>query len=71
MESTIGLFKTEVIDHERPTWDFWRQLEQAAASWAHWCNTERLHSSIGDIPPAEYEEIYYDRTRGNSKPAAA
>ena len=71
MESTIGLFKTEVIDHERPTWDSWRQVEQAAASWVHWYNTERLHSSIGDIPPAEYEEIYYDSTRAASEPAAA
>lgn len=71
MESTIGLFKTEVIEHERPIWEGWRQVEQATASWVHWYNTERLHSSIGDIPPAEYEEIYYDSTQSVSEPAAA
>ena len=60
MESTIGLFNTEVIDHERTVWASWRQVEQAVASWVHWYNSERLHSSIGDVPPAEYEQVYYD-----------
>lgn len=63
MESTIGLFKTEVIDHEQPTWHSWREVEKATASWVHWYNHERLHSSIGDIPPLEHEQAYYDSTR--------
>lgn len=71
MESTIGLFKTEVIEHEQRNWASWRQVEKAAASWAHWYNTERIHSSIGDIPPVEHEELYYDQTRGVSQLAAA
>lgn len=71
MESTIGLFKTEVIEHEQRNWASWRQVEKAAASWVHWYNTERIHSSIGDIPPVEHEELYYDRTRGVSQLAAA
>jgi len=71
MESTIGLFKTEVIDHERRVWESWRQVEKATASWVHWYNTERLHSSIGDVPPAEYEGVYYDITRADSEPVAA
>lgn len=33
MEFTIGLFNTEVIDHERDVWSSWRQVEQATASW--------------------------------------
>ncbi|HLR57233.1 MAG TPA: IS3 family transposase, partial [Beutenbergiaceae bacterium] len=41
MESTIGLFKTEVIDHERRTWTSWRQVEAAVASWVTWYNHER------------------------------
>ena len=71
MESTIGLFKTEVIEHERPIWTGWRQVEEATASWVHWYNSERLHSSIGDIPPAEHEQAYYDSTREHRQPAAA
>lgn len=70
-ESTIGLFKTKVIEYERPVWESWRQVEQATASWVYWYNTERLHSSLGDIPPVEHEETYYDQTRGVSEPAAA
>jgi putative transposase len=70
MESTIGLFKTEVIWHERATWDSWRQIEDATASWVHWYNNQRLHSAIGNIPPAEYE-TNYDSTRRHSQPAAA
>lgn len=71
MESTIGLFKTELIGHERMTWASWRQVEQATASWVHWYNTERLHSSIGDVPPQEYEELYYYVTHAVSEPVAA
>lgn len=71
MESTIGLFKTEVIFHEREIWHTWRQVEQATASWVYWYNHQRLHSSIGDIPPVEYEQNYYDQTTGNGEPAAA
>lgn len=71
MESTIGLFKTEVIEHEKPVWRHWREVENATASWVHWYNAERLHSSIGDIPPAEYEQTYYDSPQGHDETVAA
>ena len=71
MESTIGLFKTEVIEHERTVWRHWREVESATASWVHWYNFERLHSAIGDIPPAEHEQAYYDSPQGHDKPVAA
>lgn len=71
MESTIGLFKTEVIFHERNTWQSWRQVEQATASWVYWYNNQRLHSSIGDIPPVEYEQNYYHSTQRHDEPVAA
>lgn len=71
MESTIGLYKTEVIDFERPTWTSWRQVEIATAEWVYWYNHERLHSSIGDIPPTEYEESYYAAHTSHQQPAVA
>lgn len=71
MESTIGLFKTEVIDHEQAIWRDWRQVETATASWVHWYNHDRLHSSIGDVPPVEYEQAHYDSTHGTDNPVAA
>ena len=55
-ESTVGSFKNEVIDHENDIWTGWRHVEDATASWVHWYNYERLHSSIGDVPPAEPEQ---------------
>ena len=31
----------------------------ATMDWVSWYNGERLHSYCGDMPPKEYEEIYY------------
>lgn len=71
MESTIGLFKSEVIDHDARSWTGWREVERAAASWVHWYNSSRLHSSIGYLPPAEYEQRYHEETTGHHESAAA
>ncbi|MBD3393610.1 MAG: IS3 family transposase [Chitinivibrionales bacterium] len=57
-ESVIGLFKTEVIRRKGP----WRNLEMvefATLEWVDWFNNRRLLTPIGDVPPAEYEEIFY------------
>jgi putative transposase len=61
MESTIGLFKTEVIEHEKTTWTGRADVEKATASWVHWYNASRLHTSIGDVPPVEYEQAHHSR----------
>ncbi|MFJ6486839.1 IS3 family transposase [Streptomyces sp. NPDC091682] len=58
MESTIGLFKTEVIKPQRP-WRSLAQVELATAEWTDWYNHTRLHGEIGHIPPAEYETNHY------------
>ena len=60
-ESVIGLFKTEVVKKQGP-WRSVEQLELATARWVEWYNNRRLHTSIGDVPPAEFEASYY----GNS-----
>ena len=57
-ESLIGLYKTECIHHEGP-WRGCDDLELATLSWVHWFNETRLHSSIGHVPPVEYETAYY------------
>lgn len=64
MESIIGLYKAECIattvfgPGER---DFKTLLdvELATAGWVTWWNNDRLHSSIGDIPPIEHENNHY------------
>jgi putative transposase len=53
-ESTIGLFKTEAI--HGPSWADRREVEWQVARWVHWYNTTRLHSSIGHLPPNEFEQ---------------
>ena len=57
-ESVNGLYKTEVI-RKRGPWHSFEQLELATARWVDWYNQRRLHSSIGDVPPAEFESNYY------------
>ena len=54
----IGLYKTECVHHEGP-WRGCDDLELATLSWVHWFNETRLHSSIGHVPPVEYENAYY------------
>ena len=56
-ESVIGLYKTELIKKHGP-WRSFEQLELATARWVDWYNNRRLHSAIGDVPPAEYEQFY-------------
>lgn len=58
MESTIGLFKTELI-HRRRSWSSRQQVETATAQWVSWFNHERLHSAIGHRPPVEFETEYH------------
>lgn len=55
-ESTIGLFKTEAINLTGPAWADRRDVEWQVARWVHWYNTTRLHSSIGHLPPIEFEQ---------------
>jgi putative transposase len=57
-ETVNGLFKTEVIRRQGP-WRHVDQVELATLAWVHWFNTTRLHSSLGDIPPAEFEQTHY------------
>jgi putative transposase len=58
MESTIGLYKTELIKPRRP-WRSLAQVELATAEWIDWSNHHRLHSAIGHLPPVEYESMFY------------
>jgi len=57
-ETIIGLYKTELIRHDGP----WRNVEHvefATLDWVDWFNNRRLFEPIGNIPPSEFEELYY------------
>ena len=67
-ETVNGLYKAELIGRRGP-WRGAEQVELATLAWVQWWNERRLHSAIGDIPPAEYEAIYY-RQHPESKEVA-
>jgi len=61
-EPIIGLFKTEVIRRRGP-WRHIEAVEFATFEWVDWFNHRQLLEPIGDIPPAEKEEVYYQQIR--------
>jgi len=58
-ESFVDSFKTELIRDR--VWKTISQLELAIVEYVAWFNTERLHTSLGGIPPAEFEEQHARR----------
>jgi transposase InsO family protein len=60
MESTIGLYKTElIVPHSAGmNWNGLREVERETAEWVWWYNHERIHSSIDYMTPIEREVVY-------------
>jgi putative transposase len=54
-ESTIGLYKTELINMQGP-WKSIEQVELATLEWVDWYNHRRLHGACERLPPAEFEQ---------------
>jgi putative transposase len=55
-ESFVDSFKTELIADR--VWRSRSQLELAVVEYIGWYNAARLHESLGDIPPAECEQLH-------------
>jgi len=64
-ETINGLYKTELIRRRGP-WRTVDDVELATLQWVRWFNTERPHSALGDVPPAEFENAY-DAHRSTSQ----
>ena len=59
-ETVNGLYKTELIrGPDQGPWKTVEDVELATLGWVHWHNTTRLHSYLGDVPPAEFEAAFY------------
>jgi putative transposase len=69
-ESNIGLYKAECVYHEGP-WRGVDDLELATLNWVHWFNEIRLPSSIGNVPPIEYETEHYRHINTRQQPLPA
>lgn len=58
-ESFVDTFKTELLSDR--VWRTRSQLELAVVEYVSWFNHERLHESLNDLPPAEFEDLYVQR----------
>jgi len=72
MESINGLYKAECIRttvfHEGPYRTI-ADIEFATAGWVDWYNNRRLHSTLGNVPPIEYEQAHYATLNREPQPA--
>ena len=57
-ESINSLYKAELIHNDGP-WRGLDDVERETLTWVDWFNNKRLLTPIGDVPPAEYELMYY------------
>ena len=57
-EALNKLYKKEVIWRQGP-WSGVDAVEMATMAWVDRYNHERLHSHCGNIPPVEYENLFY------------
>src|SRR6266568_8319375 len=65
-DSFLDSFKTELIADR--VWRSRTQLELAVLEYIGWYNAARLHESLGDIPPLEYEQLHALRERATTRP---
>jgi putative transposase len=72
METVNGLYKTECIRttvfHDGP-YKTIADVEYATAGWVDWYNVRRLHGSLGNVPPVEYEQAHYAALNPEPQPA--
>jgi transposase InsO family protein len=64
-ETIFGLFKAEVIWPNGP-WKSLEEVEFATLEWVDWFNNQRLLEPLGHVPPAEFEEMYYEEREGSA-----
>jgi len=58
-ESFVDTLKTELIADR--VWRTRGQLELAVVEYLGWFNHDRLHESLDDLPPAEFEALHAEQ----------
>ncbi|MFI7495546.1 integrase core domain-containing protein [Kocuria sp. M4R2S49] len=64
MESIIGLYMTECLrpgSFVKAPLKTVSDVEYATMAGIDWYNNRRLHSTLGNVPPAEFEAAHYDQ----------
>ncbi len=63
-EAWVATFKSELVDGRRfPSYE---HAEHEILSWISFYNDERLHEELGDLPPAEYEELNISKDKSRT-----
>jgi putative transposase len=74
-ETVMGLYKNEAVAKNSPfitgPLKTLADVEELTFDWVDWYNNRRLHSSLGNMPPEEYERNYYAETTGPLRDGAA
>ncbi|TFB87923.1 hypothetical protein E3O11_02225 [Cryobacterium levicorallinum] len=67
-ETVMGLYKNEAVAKNSPfhtgPLKTLADVEELTFDWIDWYNNRRLHSSLGKMPPEEYESNYCAETNG-------
>ena len=61
-EALNGTYKAELVRLHGP-WRTRSDLETATINWIYWYNETRLHGELRDLPPAEFEAMWYTNNR--------
>ena len=63
LQTVNGYYKAELIRGparaQKGPWKTVEDVELATLGWVHWHNTERLHGYLSDLPPVEFEGLFY------------
>src|SRR5690606_37512437 len=57
-QTTIGLYKAELIRASGRAWASRQEIETATTAWVAWFNERCLHSRLGYLSPVKYEAAY-------------
>lgn len=60
-----GLLLGIVVIRRQGPWRNMEDVEFATLEWVWWFNYHRLLEPIGHVPPAEYEEAFYQCQEGS------
>jgi len=64
----MGLYKNEAVAKTSPfvtgPLKTIADVKKLTFDWLDWYNNRRLHSTLGNMPPEEYERNYYAETNG-------